>query len=274
MKKNIFYLGLAVFIFGLTACEEEILREESPLANPNSSNVYFTSTNPKSIVLPIDATKFTVQISREKTVEALTVNLNNENTSGNVFTIPASVTFDAGAATATLEIGVNDAELMKKYHLALEVAFDQTNPYTLQANYPRVELNVMKEDFAPYANGIYNCDWWWEESYERVLEFSPATKVYRIKDAWDMPGYHLTFTMAEEAIGGKKAVNVIGPVKSGKNEVVTGIVHSTYGMIYAHFVGSSYDVAAKKVTFLPITWRVAAGSFGDTPESYEITTIL
>jgi hypothetical protein len=270
MKKNILYIVLAVFFIGLTACEEEIVREESPLANANTNNVYFDASNPKSLVLGIDATEFTVLVSREKTDAAVTVNLSHENTYGEgMFTVPSTIEFAAGAATATLTIGVGDIELMTSYHIAIEVEFDQTNPYVQQTNYPRIELNVLKEDFAPYAEGTYSSEFF-EASWPQVLEYSPATETYRFSDLWTT-GYPMLF-----AWDGANDIEIKGTPNStyGTIVVVTGYVHATYGMVSAHYSGNeTYDDATKTFTF-PITWRVSAGSFGVYPDTYVITTVL
>lgn len=266
MKKIVYYASLALFLFGLSACEEEeILREESPLANPNSTNVFFDESNPTSLVLPIDATEFDVVISREKTDAAQTVAIENEHPySEGLFTIPSSVSFEAGASSATITITLSNLELMKKYHLALAVEYDQTNPYVAQDSFPRLEINVLQEDYAPYADGVYTSTFF-EDAWEQVLEYSPSMETYRFKGLW-YPGYDVKFQW-----DGANEISMIGAEDADLVGIETGYVHATYGMVTAWYSTVTYDADSKTFVF-PINWQVSAGSFGDFPASYKITS--
>jgi hypothetical protein len=268
MKSKILYCAMAVSLMFATACsEDEVTREKSPVQNPNSTNVYFTATNPKSLILGIDAVEFTVSVSREISDAAQTVNLEIENTNAEgLFSIPSTVSFSAGEATTLITISVYGLELMKTYHIAIAIEGDQTNPYEQQTVYPKIELNILQEDFAPYANGTYTCDFF-EDSWSQVLEYSPSTLTYRLKGLW-YSGYDVKFKWT-----GSTAVTMVGTVNSYGTGIPSGYVHSTYGMVTAYFNGCTYDDATKTFTF-PITWRVSAGSFGLYPGAYVITELL
>jgi hypothetical protein len=259
--------------FFMTACEEEIpSRDLSPATNPNSANVYFSGENNFTPVLGIEDDNFDIIINREKTDEELTVPLTVEAVNADKFEIPTSVTFAAGEGEKVINIKVKDLELMKKYHLSITVDVDQTLPYKEfeedDALYGRLELIVLKEDFAPYAEGNYSSEFF-EETWPATLEYSPATDVYRFKDCW-MPGYDVTFKW-----DGSATVSMIGSPTGDFIVIPTGYVHLSYGMINAYYYKDdvSYDEASKTFEFW-INWRVSAGTFGDYPDSFEITQVL
>lgn len=268
-KVNLLMTFFAMLLFA--ACTEEIVRDPSPIANPNSTNVYFSVTNNVNPVLALEQDSFLVIIIRENDAAAQEVALTAENVYGDIFTIPSKVSFAAGQDSVAIKVTVKDMELMKKYKLAISVDQAQTNPYTAQPVYPRIDLNVLKEDFAPFAEGTYTSEFF-EDAWPLTLEYSPATKIYRFKDCW-MPGYDVTFKWDEAAKPGE--VNIIGTSTSAKDFVFlqTGYVDSRYGMISAYYPTANknyYDSTTKTFTF-PITWRVTAGSFGVYADKYAIT---
>ncbi|MEG1403726.1 hypothetical protein [Bacteroides sp.] len=268
MKKINEYLSLLTCVIALlcTACEEDITREVSPETNPDASNVYFSSKNTASPVLTIDQSSFDVIVSRKKTDKEISVGLTSAGIHKNLFQVPSSVTFKAGEAEKVITVKTGDIELMKKYPLTIEVEASQTTPYAQQDVYPRIELNIVKEDFAPYADGSYVCEFF-ESEKNTILEYSPSTDTYRFKNCW-VAGYNVTFKWDK-----KTTIKMIGTVSGDFTVVVTGYVHSKYGMVSAFYSKPSYDEATKKFTF-PITWRVSAGSFGEAYDYYSISKIL
>ncbi len=260
--KKIAALALVIVSFLVVSCEEQAVREPSPEANPSSNKVYFPDQSGK-VVLGIDAKSFTVPVSREIDKDALTVSL--KTTGYNGFTIPKQVSFAAGSKDATIEIAVGDVELMKNYLLTIEVEHNQTNPYDTLYNKTKTSIaaiNVLKEDFAPYAEGKFTSAMF-GASWDMILEFSPATKTYRLSDLIE-EGYDYLFTVAENGV----------ITQSPKTAVQTGYMHPTYGMIsYQLQDGSAYDAATDTYTFL-LKYTVAAGSFGVKTEKLQITKKL
>lgn len=255
-----------------TACEDEITRDPSPESNAMSANVYFASTNKASIVIGVEATNFDITIAREKTTAAQTVKLKTESSFGDMFTVPESVTFAAGEAQKVITITCGEMELMTSYHFSIEIDGNETKPYVAQTVYPRMEVNVLKEDFEPYANGLY-----WNLffapgddyiSWPLTLEYSAISTTYRLKDTWGYAGYGITFKW-----DGGSSVTMGGTVSGSYKVNKTGYVHSKYGMVSAYFGACTYNSATKEFTF-PIDWRVAAGSFGPYTDYYEIKTLL
>lgn len=275
MKTNKVTLLTAFFaVLLFAACTEDIVREPSPIANPASTNVYFSVTNKTSPVLALEQNELYVSVIREKSTAAQEVALIIENLYGDTISIPSKVSFKAGEDSVALKITVKDMKLMKKYKIAISVDPQQSNPYVAQPVYPRIDLNILKEDFAPFADGTYSSEFF-EDEWDQLLEYSPATKIYRMKDCW-MPGYNVTFKWDEAAKPGE--VTIVGTTTSAKDFIFipTGYVHSTYGMVSAYYPTANknyYDSASKTFTF-PIGWYIPDGrTFGDYADKYVITKL-
>ena len=247
----------------LMGCKnDEIVREPSPATNPNSTNVYFSAKNVVSPILAKDATSLDVIIDRENGTQAQTVPLTVESLyADNVFQVPTSVSFAAGETTKTIKVPV-DLELMKKYHITVTIDMDQTNPYKTQAVYPRLDLNVLKEDYVPYSEGTFTSAFF-EQSWDQSMEFSPALTAYRFKDLYEV-GYNYTFSVGKD-----------GVIKQIPSTVVkSGYVDAKYGMTSVQAqAGSKFDDASSTYTFM-LKFTVAAGSFGVNAETYVITRKL
>jgi hypothetical protein len=272
MKKLNILAALSFVLMILVSCSEEITREPSPEFNPSSNKVYFPKQESKLIV-PINAETIEVQVARKVVKEALTVGLKYSNTYTDFFKGPETVTFAAGDSVETIQIALGAVELMKEYHFSISVAdVNQTDPYTVSDVYPVIAMNVLKEDFAPYAEGKYTSVFF-GDVWDQILEYSPATKLYRLPGLW-VAGYDVKFSW-----DGTSAVTVNGgtfkPASTAyKPAVQTGYLHPSYGMVWAIFNGAnSYDSATKTFSFT-ITWRVTAGSFKPTVEKYQITKLL
>lgn len=258
MKALKYFIIVAVVAI-FAACEDDVERELSPEQNPNSTNVYFSKDNVSAVVLPLESTSFDVVISREVSASEQTVLLSAENVRSDLFSIPESITFAAGESQKSISVEVNeDIVLMESYHLAIVIDQEQTKPYVQQDVYPRIELTVTKEDFAPYAEGVFTTEFF-EDSWETILQYSPATDQYRFKDCWET-GYNYIFKVAED-----------GTITQVPETTETGYVHSTYGMVSATAqAGSNFNSATNTYTFV-IKWTVSAGSFGIYNDTFEIT---
>ncbi|MCK3684896.1 hypothetical protein [Maribellus sp. YY47] len=259
MKALKYFIIIAVVAL-FAACEDDVERELSPEQNPNSTNVYFSKDNVSNVVLPIESTSFEVIVSREVSASEQTVSLSAENVRSDLFTIPESVTFAAGEKQKSITVEVSEEiVLMESYHLAIVIDQEQTKPYTQQDVYPRIELTISKEDFAPYADGVYTSDFF-GDSWDATLQYSPATDQYRFKDNW-VSGYNYIFKVAED-----------GTITQVPETTETGYVDEDYGMISATAqAGSSFDSATNTYTFA-IKWTVSAGSYGVYNDTFEITS--
>jgi hypothetical protein len=280
---------ISVIVFTVVAlmfvsCTDDAVRDPSPEANPNSNRVYFpeqdSSKLSRTLLLGIEETSFEVRVARAKYAEPLTVKL--KLTEGaEYFSIPESVSFDAGDSITSFEVTVGEIELLKSYSVSI-IIDDAVNadPYY---KYSETAYSVKKEDFAPYAEGIYDDPWFWEDSWEQTLEYSPATDLYRFKGLFDEGGDDVLFEWdRENTINIKgKATNVAAYLQVFN----TGYYSSANGSyIYAFYLNDqertgggeylSYDDATKTFTF-PIFWGIASGAgWGWDVSTYEITTVF
>jgi hypothetical protein len=257
--KNILSI-VALSILFVGCSNEDVTREPSPAANPSSTNVYFSPTNISNPVLGIKQDTFSIKIGRKVTTGAQTVAITLENTYGDTIQAPSEVSFKAGDSIAKAVITTKGLVLMKKYHVAIAIDQKQTKPYTPQSVYPRIELIILKEDYAPYAEGTFTSNFF-EAQWDQTLEYSPATTTYRFKDLY-ATGYNYLFKVDDKGV----------ITQSPNAKVATGYVDDTYGMIsiLANPAKSKFDAATSTYTFYA-TFTVSAGSFGAYPETYTIT---
>lgn len=266
INKLTLVLFAAVALFA-ASCEDEIVRDPSPEVNPNNNKVYFPDQE-SGVVLGIEDNTFEIVIAREDTLTELTVGL--EIVAGDQFSIPESVKFAAGESETSFVLSVGDVELMKNYMVTIEIEESQTNPYDSlfgESKFSILSLNVLKEDFTPYASGTYTSDFF-GEAWDAVLEYSPANDLYRFSDCW-ASGYDVLFKWEGTQ------VTIKGTYNSSKTSIYvpTGYLHATYGMVSAYYSQADlnyYDADTKTFTF-PISWVVSAGSFGDYNDVFAIT---
>ena len=245
---------------GLTSCQgEEFIYEAGAPAAQESSVVYFAN-DLSNVVLQLTDSTFLIDVARYET-NAATYNLDvtfEEGTNGAI-TVPASVTFDEDDLDTTIVVSVGAIELMKNYTVKIAVGEAWVNPYAAGEN-TVLSINVMREDFAPYAEGTY-VDYFLygpDSPYGQVLEYSPSTKVYRIQDCWGMGAKPLTFTWD----GGEG-------IALGVTALQTGYNHSKYGMVTANYLGAEVMTQDNLVQFVfYIKWTVSAGSFGEYPNLF------
>lgn len=264
MKKLNKYLlalfGVACLFFA--ACDDDVTRDPSPEANPNSTNVYFAKDNASTITLDLDANSFGIVIAREKSDAAQTVALKQIDRGEGLFVVPENVEFAAGENSKTIVVSVGKMEAFQSYSLAIEIDENQTKPYTEQDVYPRVELTIIKEDYVPFAKGDYSSEFM-EDQWEAVLEYSSMLDIYRFKNCW-FEGYNVTFKWDKSSV-----VTVIG----GDDGIPTGYVDSRYGMVNAVYKDASYDAENKTFNF-SISWNVSAGTFGTYADSFQVSEIF
>lgn len=134
MKQRMKYSLIAlstVMALGFSACTEEA--EYTP-ASPVASDCIkasFTTDNNALVFSPTDANAFSLPIVREATDSETTVlvkptYVNN----GEVFQIPESVTFAAGASTTTLDVTFEVPELEEEYTYSFELEEAAYDPYS------------------------------------------------------------------------------------------------------------------------------------------------
>jgi len=139
MKYNKIFLGLGVTAIALTSCHDD--PEYQPAAPVTNPAAYFSMTDNTAIDLGETDTQFAVTLYRAETGEASTVDvtttLTDENGSdaAGIFTIPSSVTFEKGSATAeyVVTFDINNLQPLLTYDFKLKVA-GENSPYYLTEN--------------------------------------------------------------------------------------------------------------------------------------------
>lgn len=133
MKKSIRYIALllsGIAFTCLAACSDDEGREPSPTVDPNCIGASFSGKNVGFKELEdTDPKEITLTITRDKTESAATVAIQTIANTENVFTIPQSVSFAAGATESKLIIGFENAGLKKEYSFEIALEASAVNPY-------------------------------------------------------------------------------------------------------------------------------------------------
>jgi len=258
MKINkIFMLAtMALVSMGIASCSSD--DDYAPGKPAGSNDVYFT--NEASQALELTATSFTITLGRADASSALSVPLKQRQVDP-VFTVPATAEFAAGQTETEVTIQISsEAEPFTDYHLRLAIPEEYTSPY--KAGDPKMvpELNIYihKEDYKDYAKVLYDDQFWYEESWEDVIQYSATLDLYRIapfaEGAW----------MYYKIVEGKSITPCTSAGKAYSGAITTGITHSTYGPVSATLDPSSPSgySAEDDAYYVFYQWTVAAGSFG------------
>lgn len=273
MKKNI--VLIIASLVALAACEKPVPYEPGVQMDVNGPNVYFSNYyNSSSVVVGADETGFEVAVLRSDATNALSVPLKGSCGYEGMFEYPETIEFAAGVDSVGITIKISDKfEMFKTYPLVLSVPQEYTHAYAVQDEVPTLSLNVLQEDYLPYAEGIFVDYFWSGEMWDAVLEYSAIQDKYRLSNAWGPVGdggADLVFAWDKDAT-----------VELTAGSYSTGIYHSSYGYITAVYENSSYGVIPadylgeelEGFTF-NFKWTVSAGSFGSYPEFFIIEQTL
>lgn len=241
-----------------TACSDDDDYTSGAPSNTNGDNVYFSADNESALALGVDESEFAVIIERNNTGSAQSIPLKTGTPYGDIFIVPTSVDFASGEKSKTITVKTSDKmEMFKNYALSITIPEEYTQQYAETKVYPRIELNIKKEDYKPYATGEYTAGFF-EESWDATLEYSEILKLYRFSSCW-VNGYDVTFTWD----GGAKL-----EVNKGK-KLTSGYIHSSYGMVSATPGVCNYDASSKTFSFI-YEWTVSAGTFGEALDTFKI----
>ncbi|MDE6271297.1 MAG: hypothetical protein K2M12_10680 [Muribaculaceae bacterium] len=133
-KYSVLALALAV---GFTSCSED----DDYVPGEASPGVYFPTNDPLEVALDRTKSSFEVIVARSGVTEAQTYNLIGDADS-DVFTLPTSVSFAAGATTANVSIAYNQDAMApdKAYDVVLSFASGIT---TSDYGYSSIEMSVI-----------------------------------------------------------------------------------------------------------------------------------
>lgn len=91
------------------------------------AQVYFSNTLPSKIEVNKESGNFDVTLSRQNTEGELTVPLMFTADEGNIYTVPSTVTFADGEATANIHVTFNPDELVYGNYVGGTISFDADN---------------------------------------------------------------------------------------------------------------------------------------------------
>lgn len=254
------FLAIATF----TSCSEE--EADFTPAGPaavEATEYYFTSGTKTNMVIGSSQKQIVFEVNRVNTESEATLDLIVTNPNDELFAVPASVNFAAGEATAQVAIEVSDSlVLFQEYQFTVQIPEKYTNPYVAENNNPTLHFVVMRDDYVPFAYGTYS-SYFFEQSWEAVLEYSPSLELYRFKDCW-VAGYDVTFKFDRETLA----------ITMTSAAYASGYVHPSYGMVMATVYNKGtlnrYDQEAS-VFYFAYQWTVDAGSFGEGFDTFEVT---
>lgn len=255
INKIFLFAAMALMGAGFVSCSDD--DDFEPGKPAGSNNVYFVDEADQA--LDLTASSFTITVGRSDASGSLSVPLNQVQVSS-VFSVPASVEFAAGETEKVVTIGMSaDAEPFTDYTLRLAIPEEYTNPYIQQDNVPEMNIRVHKEDYKDYAVVEYYDDFWYEEAWDDVIQYSATLDLYRI--APFEAGYWMYMKIKE----GESITICDNTGKEYTGATATGLYHSTYGYISATWdktSGFSGYVADEDTYYILYKWTVSAGSFG------------
>lgn len=254
--KYIFISAMAMF--ALVACDPQVdpYTPGQP-TNTNGDNIYFSAENPAKYQLGLSDNSFVVAIERDPVDHAVTVPLTANTSTPEVFTVPASVTFEAGQTYAEITVGFNNAEVFTDYQIEIAVDEGLTYQYAEQYVYPRFAATVLQEDYKVVHTGVYYNDFPPAKAEtEQDLEYSEMLDLYRLSNVWGT-GVGFTFAFNPDA---EKEEDIVTKLPGA---LATGLFHSSYGYITATADASqTFYEPDEDAIYFAFEWTVSAGSFG------------
>ncbi|MDD2286521.1 MAG: hypothetical protein PHQ11_14120 [Paludibacter sp.] len=201
MKKfNKITLAIVSIVIPLlfASCEEEIVRDPSPVQSSGIQAFIYESTPQNMVFLPANNQSFDILIGRKNTTDAVTINLSVSNPD-NVFVIPTTASFDAGEAVDTLKVTFSmDLGTSSK----LTIVLDEEDTFW----YGRDSITIsVSRDYTWESAGVVSMTSSWAGAIEDV-EIQAAKEspgLYRLVSPYNVlepdycpePGYHLQFVL-------------------------------------------------------------------------------
>lgn len=188
----------------LSSCKDE---EWQPGAESNYSgiNVYFVQPETYYSLQP-DATEITFTVQRDDApYEDQYVPVTLTSVHPDAFETPEPVFFRAGELEAELTIYFTDRmQLFNEYAFSIAIDENYTQQYMEQTDSPRIDVTVIKEDYAPAYSCRYTCGGvqlglieWTSATRMVELEYSEILDAYRV-DLWGH-GNYVRFSVGEES---------------------------------------------------------------------------
>lgn len=276
MKFNkLFLIGtLLVAGLGFTSCSDK--HEYVPGAPAGVHNIGFDSE--QNVNMGLADSQVKVAMTRAKTEGELTVPIQPLMVP-ECMTLPKSVTFADGSATAEFIIAVDSTmELFTDYQLSFRVPEEYTNAYAADGKNPVFNITVKKEDFVVVAKGVYDSKFWFEQTWNQTLEYSSILGLYRIPDCY-AKGSHWYFSF-----NGSDKFSFTDSEGNAVVKFLSGVVHPSYGAVnlnvlvdnpMGYTAGGEVTINGEVVSLVgrfafPFGFTVSAGSFGSAYEYYYV----
>ncbi len=276
---------------GLASCDESDYEYTKPSA-VSGPQVYFATTNPSAVELDSKQGTFVLPIERVDSTSEITVPLTVASTFDG-YTIPESVTFEAGKKTADISVSYTGLEYDLMDTITISLPEDMSTPYG-SSNY-----TVVVGCPAPWTPWCNSKDEWTEAGMSAedwpLSDDASVTCTYTYANYWsgDDPGLKIYYrqstidaTQAQFKIehwGSDMDFIVEYNPETSMCQVLEQYVmdNSTYGPLYISDIPNYstkytyqqypcyYDKAAGKFT-LNTVWFVEAGAFGFGPEYIQV----
>lgn len=266
MFKYIFFAGAVCTAAFLAGCNEDeyTLGEAS---SENGLNVYFESPTGAEVVLGPETTEFTITVGRNQADEALSIPLKVDNPHADLIDIPTQVDFAQGESSKSITVKVSSGlKMFETYPVRLSIDAQYTQAYLQSEVYPRLSLQVIKEDYVPYADGKFS-DYLTSPDEnpmetDQVMEYSAILDMYRLKSCWGTGTGSIVFSW-----DGENKVSLESP------SIPTGYTIPEYGSFTASLVeDATYDQTSKTFTF-PLEFIAGDVTTGACDETYTITSL-
>lgn len=269
MKINKMFLvaGIAALGLAVTSCSDD---DEYTPGQPSTATENVSFVDEENYVLKVEDSEFQFTLVRESTNGALTVPLEKIQVPDFV-SIPDQVTFADGEdeVTVTAIIG-EDMEIFKSYFVVLKVPDTLAKFYDDETDYsnPRLNITILKEDYEPYAVGVYQDPIFYQAAWEQVIEYSALRDTYRMKGVFK-DGTDWFFHWNRKYGEDSQEFYWTDETGNAVTSFFSGYTHSRYGNVTVNdLYGTSADYpfigydAEENAFYWPISFDVSAGSFG------------
>lgn len=129
--KSTYILLMGLLGIGLASCTEEF---EYQGASVEGMQVYFSNELSSKVELEENATSFKIPVNRVEATEAATVPITFTPGEGNIFTVPASVTFEAGQNVAYITVTYDPTAVKYGQYVGGTVAIAEDGYTTIYGN--------------------------------------------------------------------------------------------------------------------------------------------
>ena len=216
------------------------------------------------MTLELTDTQFGVTVQRSNANGELTVPL--IVIASPELTVPESVTFANGSTTAVITVKVSEeAKAFVDYKLDITIPAEYAGS-TYKANqttYPHLTIVAHKEDYKIWGKMTYT-SWKFGESWDAEVYYSEYLDLYRSDIFTD--GYPFYFRINEDG-----TLEITDNHGSKQQDTVIGYVHPSYGMMFVRWLSDNFTGYSGGAYYLPLQYRVSAGSFGADYDSFILT---